>query len=349
VILDIMIPGSDGYEICSRLKTDPATESSMVMLLSAKSSLEDRLAGYQVHADDYMIKPFDLEELRAKANTPLRLKQGQDELKSINRRLEGLIQAKTRELVEKEREAIFGQLVQGIVHNLKGPLSVVLLKADLSTCYARDLLDATEEVTEFQRQRLEKMLSEQAKVIEAVGKIEQLIENLLEKGRFESVDERQDIDLNGLIEREMAFLEADLEFKHDVEKHLELMPNLPPVKGIYTDFSQVVYNMVHNALEAMHDRPEKKLHIRTRFDETSVNIEFSDSGIGISPEHLDRIFEPHFTTKFGWSISGDRDAGGTGLGLFICARLMETYGATISVQSKPDQGATFTVSIPRAL
>jgi len=347
VILDIMIPGSNGYEICRRLKTDPATQSIMVLLLSAKSSLEDRLKGYQVHADDYMIKPFDLEELQAKATTLLRLKQGQDELKSINRRLEGLIQAKTRELVETEREAIFGQLVQGIVHNLKGPLSVVLLKADLSSCYARDLLDAEEGVTESQRAILEKILSQQSRVLEAVEKIEQLIENLLEKGRIESVDERQNIDLNDLIEREMAFLEADMELKHDVEKHLELDPNLPTIKGIYADFSQVVFNIVHNAVEAMHDRPEKKLHIRTRFDDSSVNVDFRDSGIGISPEDLERIFEPHFTTKSGKSISGSIGHGGTGLGLFICTRLMETYGATISVNSTRDLGATFTVSIPR--
>ena len=347
VILDINIPGMDGYEICRRLKTDPDTESSMVLLLSGRSSLEDRLQGYQVHADDYMIKPFDLAELKAKAGTLLRLKQGQDELKSINRRLEAVIHAKTRELVGKEREAIFGQLVQGIVHNLKGPLSVAMMKADLSTYAVKDLLDAGGDLADAQRLIVERIHSHQESILEAVGKIEQLIENLLEKGRFESVDERRDIDLNELIEREMAFLEADMEFKHDVEKHLELDPNLPTIKGVYADFSQVVYNMVHNALEAMHEKEEKTLRICTRFDDSSVNIDFSDSGVGIPPEHLERIFEPHFSTKSGKTESGTRNPGGTGLGLFICTRLMETYGATISVQSVPGEGATFTVSVPR--
>ncbi|CAB5099674.1 hypothetical protein D3OALGA1CA_1340 [Olavius algarvensis associated proteobacterium Delta 3] len=347
VILDIMIPGMDGYETCRRLKTDPDIDSVMVLLLSGRGSVEDRLKGYQVHADDYMIKPFDLKELKAKAGTLLRLKQGQDELKSINRRLEAVINAKTRELVEKEREAIFGQLVQGIVHNLKGPLSVVLMKADLSAHCAQDILNAEQDVTDPQRLIIEKILSHQANVMEAVGKIEQLIENLLEKGRFESVDERQDIDLNDLIEREMAFLEADLEFKHDVEKRIDMDPGLPTIKGVYADFSQVVYNMVHNALEAMHEGPDKKLHIRTRFDDSSVNIDFTDSGVGIAPEDLDRIFDPHFTTKAGKFSSDRRNSGGTGLGLFICTRLMETYGATISVKSVPGEGATFTVSIPR--
>jgi len=352
VILYINIPGMDGYEICRRLKTDPDTRSSMVLLLSGRSSLKDRLKGYQVHADDYMIKPFDLEELNAKAGTLLRLKKGQDELKSINRRLESVIHAKTRELVGKEREAIFGQLVQGIVHNLKGPLSVAMMKADLTKYAVKDPLDAKDPLPEAQRLEIEKIHSHQVRILEAVGKIEQLIENLLEKGRFESVDERQNIDLNDLIERELAFLEADMEFKHDVEKNLELDPNLPTIKGVYADFSQVVYNMVQNALEAMHNRDEKKLRICTRFDDSSVNIDFSDSGIGIAPEHLERIFDPHFTTKSGTAESGPRksgarDSGGTGLGLFICTRLMETYGATISIQSIPGEGATFTVSVPR--
>lgn len=347
VILDINIPGIDGYETCRRLKTDPEIESIMVLLLSGRSSLEDRLKGYQVHADDYMIKPFDLQELKAKATNLLRLKQGRDELKWINRRLEAVINAKTRELVEKEQEAIFGQLVQGIVHNLKGPLSVVLMKADLSARCAQDILDEEEKVPDPQRLIVEKILSHQDSVMEAVGKIEQLIENLLEKGRFESVDERQDIDLNDLIERELAFLEADLEFKHDVEKRFDMDPDLPTIKGVYADFSQVVYNMVHNALEAMHERSDKNLLIRTRCDDNSVNIDFIDSGVGIAPKELDRIFDPHFTTKTGKSISGYHNPGGSGLGLFICTRLMETYGATISVQSVLGEGATFTVSVPR--
>jgi len=184
VILDIMIPGMDGYETCRRMKSDPEIESVMVLLLSGRSSVEDRLKGYQVQADDYMIKPFDSQELKAKATTLLRLKKGQDELKWINRRLEAVINAKTRELVEKEQETIFGQLVQGIVHNLKGPLSVVLMKADLSARCAQDLLNAEQDVTDPQRLIIEKMLSHQANIMEAVGKIEQLIENLLEKGRF---------------------------------------------------------------------------------------------------------------------------------------------------------------------
>jgi len=145
----------------------------------------------------------------------------------------------------------------------------------------------------------------------------------------------------------MAFLEADLEFKHDVEKRIEMDPGLPTIRGVYADFSQVVYNMVHNALEAMQECLDKKLHIRTRFDDSSVNIDFTDSGAGIAPEDLDRVFDPHVTTKAGKFNSDRRTSGGTGLGLFICTRLMETYGATISVKSVPGEGATFTVSIPR--
>ncbi len=89
IILDIAMPGIDGYEVCRRLKSDKKTSEIMVLLLSGKSTLEERLKGYEVEADDYLIKPYDNEELRAKVRILVRLKNAQKDLQ--------------KELIERKR------------------------------------------------------------------------------------------------------------------------------------------------------------------------------------------------------------------------------------------------------
>jgi len=143
-VLDVMMPGMDGYEVCRRLKSDDANFNVMILLLSGKGAVEDRLKGYEVQADDYLTKPFDNEELLAKVRILLRLKRAQDKLRTLNQDLEKLVDVKTRELVQKERQAIIGRMVQGIVHNLRGPTMVVQARAErasMATKQLRDVLD----------------------------------------------------------------------------------------------------------------------------------------------------------------------------------------------------------------
>jgi signal transduction histidine kinase len=347
VILDIMMPEIDGYEVCRRLKADPDLSSAMVLLLSAKTKIDDRLRGYEIQADDYMIKPFDLKELKAKARILLRLKNAQDELKQINGQLESLVEAKTRALVKKERQAMIGQLLQGIIHNLRSPLSVVQFKAELSASEAEDLISRDPDDPIDWEARITTLLQKQKGILEAVSRIDQIIDNLMDKSKREACEGGEKIDLNELIVREMAFLESDMELKHGVIKEIELAPDLPEIHGVYSDFSQVVYNMVSNAIDAMRGAERKQLSVKTRWDDGQIYLEFSDTGDGIAPENHARIFEAFFSTKPGSGASRAANPSGTGLGLFICSRLMETYGGKISVSSRPRAGTTFTVSIPR--
>ena len=96
VILDIVMPGIGGYDVCRQFKSDSKTSRIMVLLLSGKSTLEDRLKGYEVRADDYIVKPYDPEELRAKVQILLRLKNAQDERDRLIHKLQdALAEVKT--------------------------------------------------------------------------------------------------------------------------------------------------------------------------------------------------------------------------------------------------------------
>ena len=348
VILDIMMPGINGYEVCCRLKSHTDTSGIMVLLLSAKGALEDRLKGYKVEADDYLVKPYNPEELRAKVRILVRLKNAQDELKILNQNLEKLVEDRTRELVKKERQALVGQMVQGFIHNLQSPMTAVCGRTELALRAAGKLLE-NQGNPDISIKLLEQIIRQLDYSLDAADKVELLIHNLLAKGRDEAEDAKQELNLNDLIVKELEFLDADMELKHEVKKNLNLDTSLPCLFGIYSDFSQVIYNMITNASDAMKNSSKKELAISTRHDNANIYIEFQDTGAGILPADLERIFDPFFTTKPKKGAEGKGEPTGTGLGLYTCTQLMKFYGAHISAESESGVGTGFTITIPVAV
>jgi signal transduction histidine kinase len=348
VVLDIMMPGIDGYEVCRRLKSDEKTKGIMVLLLSAKGGLQDRLSGYGVKADDYIIKPYDPEELKAKVKILLRLKNAQDELLKVNQNLEELVQERTRQLVKKERQAIIGLMVQGLVHNLKGPVMVIKLTAELTQAGITEFIMRIEKDFDGLGGGKADIIERFNMLFKGIGQLEMLINNLLAKGRQEANDKRQTLNLNDIIIKEFEFLDADLDMKSRIKKTLNLDPAIPAISGMYSDFSQVVYNLVKNAADAMKNSSKKEIKVSSKHDDQHIYLIFQDTGAGIAPENLDRIFDPFFTTKPKEGSEKKEEPTGTGLGLHVCSQLMKSYDAKISVKSQIGEGTTFTIAVPNA-
>ena len=345
VLLDVMMPGMDGYEVCRRIKRERRTTAPVVILVTAKSQIEDRLAGYRAAADDYIVKPYNPEELCEKIRIHLQNKNSRHELRTANQSLEELVEAIGRKLALKEPRAFIGQQVLGFVHNLKSPLTTTRGYLQMARRESNKLLKRIHENTDGLNEIAETICCLIDDSLKGNDRVMLLIHNLLAKSKNEAGSGDQPIDLNDLIQKEIEFLSADLTFKHEIEVKFDLDPTIPPFPGIYLDFSQVISNLVQNAADAMADSPIKALFISTRHDEQHVRIEIRDTGPGIPPENLKRIFEPFFTTKAGKPDAAD--AGGTGLGLYTCELLMKSYGAVIDVQSKIGEGAAFTVVIPK--
>lgn len=232
------------------------------------------------------------------------------------------------ELLQQAKLSAIGMVAQGVAHNLHGPLTSILGFTELLRLSHPELpnLDI---------------------IIKECYRMNAIIENILLKSRREQEQERQPLNLNDLLREEFQFLDADLEFKHMIEKEYRFADNLPVIKGVYSDFSQSVMNLIRNAIDAMHNAPQKRLTVATRYDDDAIYVEVSDTGCGIPTEHLPRIFDPFFTTK---PIAGTQRPGeptGTGLGLSSCVQLLQPYQAKIDVKSEMGQGTTFTVRVPR--
>ncbi|MBL7074555.1 PAS domain S-box protein [candidate division KSB1 bacterium] len=246
------------------------------------------------------------------------------ELKSLEQRQREL----EFELLKQHRLSSIGLLASGVAHNINNPLAVVLGRAQLLYRKMPDLkgLDI---------------------IIAQAKRIETIVDNMKIKSRREQETHKGPLDLNELLTTELGFLEADLDFKHQIQKDYQFQEGLPPIEGVYSDFSQGLLNIIRNAIDAMYESEEKKLTVRTRYDEDFVYVEISDIGCGIAEGDIPKLFSPFFSTK---PTTEDREFGqprGTGLGLYSTYQLLQSYGVKFYVQSKVGKGTTFTVKIPQ--
>ena len=231
------------------------------------------------------------------------------------------------QLIESQKLEQIGLLASGLAHNLKTPLGGIKGYAQLLA------LD-------------HKNSHELNMILEEVEVMENIIENLMIKSRKNHNIKEEKIDFNDLIQIELKFLNANMFFKHKVKKHIELDTDLPKVFGTYTHFSQILMNVISNALDAMYNSEQKDLTIRTRHTDTMIYIDVIDTGYGIPHEIQNEIFKPFFTTKPSPNENREDEPFGTGLGLSSANYFIHQYGGNISLDSAEGSGTTVTISLP---
>jgi signal transduction histidine kinase len=164
-----------------------------------------------------------------------------------------------------------------------------------------------------------------------------IIENLLQFSRH-SVYERERVDVEKLIDTTLSLVEKETAVRNIIlEKGYG---GVPRVFFSLDSLKQVFLNIIYNAVQAMPTGGVLRILTSTSEDEAWVNIEFSDNGVGISPENLSHIFTPFFSTK--------RESGGTGLGLYLSYAIIKREGGDILARSSEGLGTTFTVRLPIA-
>ena len=234
-------------------------------------------------------------------------------------------------LQRADKLAATGQLAAGIAHEIGTPLNVISGSAEL---LKMDLEEADPKAAELKT------------IVEEVSRITGLVSQLLEFSRLEE-PRREAVRVSELLPSVLQLLEPQLQ-KAGITVDVDLLESLPPIEGDGNQLHQVMLNLLMNAWQAMPDggclsvaarlAPDNAVQAGRGNAGQRIAIAVTDTGAGISRDHLGRIFEPFFTTK---------EVGtGTGLGLAIAQRIIENHGGQIAVNSSLDGGTTFTVTLP---
>ena len=235
---------------------------------------------------------------------------------------------KRAELEHVARVATLGELTATLTHELKQPLAAILTNSYVGM----RLLDADKP----DLQNLRGALADITDVTERAGEVISGLRAMLKRDTTAAALTNVDVnDVIRVIDR-IAHGDAVL---NKVAVHLDLSPDVRPVKGDSIQLQQVILNLMLNAFSAMSGTgPDgaRCLIVRTTSDESNVLVDVRDSGTGIAAERLETIFEPFITSK----------AEGLGMGLSICRSIIERHGGTISAANNPDRGATFSITLP---
>jgi signal transduction histidine kinase len=319
ILLDVMMPGQDGFEVCRQVKADPATWFIPVVLVTALSEREDRIRGIEAGADDFLSKPIHRWELLTRTKSLLRVKGLRDDLQTSYEQL-------------KKLEELRDRLIHLLVHDLKGPLTSLLLGADLLISHEGDPVEEKHwELLRRMRQQIEYLTD--------------MVQSLLDIARMEEgqlplrVEALEAGDLVGNAAAELGVLYAS----KGVSLHAQVPSGLPPVHGDRRLLKRVLLNLLKNALDHTPVRGQVTVGVQPESTE-SLAIWVQDTGVGIPRAFHEKIFE-----KFGQvEVRETHERRGTGLGLTFCRLAVEAHGGRIWVESEEGKGSRFAFTVPSA-
>ncbi|MSS70794.1 MAG: response regulator [Candidatus Latescibacteria bacterium] len=318
VLLDVMMPGLSGFDVCRQLKSQPETQFIPVVLVTALADRESRVTGIEVGADDFINKPVDPNELRARAKSLLRSKGLYDELQRSYEELRRL---------EMMREA----LTQMIVHDLRTPLGAIMGYLELMTMKG---YVSKEEAA----QRCFRVISRSGQTLI------DMITAMLDLARLEADEMRLDlseVDLGQVVSDVEMGMGSLLENKK-LTFEADLPGDLPSLRADREMLRRILVNILGNAITFS---PETgRIAVAAHLESGKIRIAVRDEGPGIPAEYRERIFE-----KFGQvenCLSGKKYS--TGLGLAFCKMAVEAHGGQIGAEGEEGKGSTFWFTLPAA-
>jgi len=316
ILLDIDMPAMNGFEVCERLKANPALQDIPVIFTTAMTDIADKVRAFSVGGVDYITKPFQVEEVHARVATHLELKRQRCELQASYDRL-------------REIEALRDSLVHMLVHDLRSPLMVLTMSLELLGENAALDAEGCGDVEE---------------AINAAKRIALMVDSVLDVNKLESNEMRlrlEECEVVALAREAVDSLSSLTEGRVLTlrQQSGELRTRLD---------RQMIFRVIQNLLvNALKFAPASEGRVVLELDREGdgIRIRITNNGPAIPAEYHERIFE-----KFGLvSEAGARKVFSTGLGLPFCKLAVEAHGGRIGVESEAGKGATFWVVLPGGL
>lgn len=356
ILLDVLMPEMDGFEVCRRIKAEPKTKDIPVILMTDLSESVNKVTGIEIGAADYINKPFREGEVLTRIKNHFVMRQLQLQLQQTrqslrdssgikNLELEKSYEHLKLELAEQKRmEKILKQaqkmeaistLSRGIAHDFNNILSIIIGYSELASL--EDLPQDSEVAGCLE------------KINAAAFRARELVQNLLTFCR-ETEQEKVRIKLTPIIKYVLNYLKSsqpsNIEIKKDLDEETGTVMADPSL------VHQLVLNLCQNAIQAMSQEggtlyitlkqmfldPDRATRFPNLVSGNFVSLMVQDTGPGMDPEIVERIFDPYFTTK--------EPGEGKGLGMSVAHGIVTGLGGAILVESKPNLGSSFEVLLP---
>ncbi|MFB2937217.1 sensor histidine kinase [Aerosakkonemataceae cyanobacterium BLCC-F154] len=370
VLLDINMPMMNGYEVCQELKRDEKTKSVPIIFISALDDVTDKVKAFHLGCVDYITKPFQIEEVLARIENQLTIKNLQNKLRSQNTELQNALEElKTAQaqIIQKEKMLSLSQLAAGMAHEVNNSIGFIAGNIDFARQYVQDLLEliniyqqeypqptptvqtALADIDlEFIAKDVKKVLNSMQTGAERISTINLALRifSRLNESDVKPVNLHQGIDSAlVLLQQRLRQEERNREIK--VEKNYGKLPVITCYASL---MNQVFFNLLNNAIDALEAKWETAgdtstptiLIITELTDRQTVIVKIKDNGTGIPENIRQQLFNPFFTTK--------PVGKGSGLGLLTSYQIVvEKHQGNLTYQSILGEGTEFILEIPVSL
>jgi len=317
ILLDIMMPEMDGYEVCEELKSKPETRQAPVIFLTAKTETENIVQAFEVGGADYVTKPFNSQELLSRVETQVRLKRSLEKLEKTNIDL-------------KEANDTKDKMFSIISHDLLGPFGNI--KESLEVIVTGDV--------EMDEKNMQSFIHS---VWGSISSSYALLENLLfwarnQQGRM--VYKPKIINLTSVVNDTFNLLSGVAG-----QKSIQMKSNLDEEQMVYADKNAVktiIRNLVSNSIKFTKQNGIITINAK-RKENGFLLVSVTDTGIGMDQEIKEDLFKK-FKNEPRWGTDGEK---GVGLGLVITREFVEKHGGSIWVISEEGKGSTFSFTLPQ--
>lgn len=356
ILLDVVMPGMNGHQVCAYLKANPRTRDVPIIFVTGQNNPEEESVGLALGAADFISKPVNAAVVRARVRGQLLLRQTLREVRDLNENLEARVAQRTHELEQalevvrqsqeqlarSEAQATLSTLIASVSHEMGTPLGNAGMLAGTLWDQTQDFQRAAQTGT-LTRSGLNQYLAQMAEGTELLrnnlARAVELLEDFHQVATDQASEQRRTFDLAEVVSEVLHTLSPSLKrYPHRIQVEI------PP--GIAMDshpgaLGQILINLVNNAyLHAFEGRSQGELTLRAQAQGDCVTITVADNGVGMPQERMDKMFQPFFSTKIG--------QGGTGLGMAIVQNLVtKSLGGHITVQSTVGEGTQFHIVLPR--
>ena len=369
ILLDVMMPGLNGFETCERIKADDQLQDIPVVFMTALADTKDKVKGLQLGAVDYLTKPLQHEEVLVRVNNHVQLHRFKRDLaQQVTERTTELAQTQAQ-LAYQEKMSALGEMLAGVAHEINNPISFISGNLPLAQDYVAAFQQALQcfqtafpelpatTAEELEALELDYIAEDLPKILTSMqtgcDRLTQLVQSLRIFSRADDTKAKA-TDLHAGLEATLTILGNRLKAgqARPAVQILRQYGQLPEVVCYAGPLNQVFMNILANAIDAFDGVNQGKTYqeieanpnvitIQTSLLETQVQIQIQDNGCGMDSETLEHIFEQGFTTK--------AVGKGTGLGMAIAKQIItEKHGGTITCESTLGGGTIFAISLPLA-
>jgi signal transduction histidine kinase len=367
ILLDVMMPGIDGFETCRRLKMSDRTRQIPIIFMTALADTESKVKALELGAVDFISKPFHESEILARVKTHLQLYHLTQNLEAQVAQKEAELIHSQLHLIQNEKMSALGNLVAGIAHEINHPIGCIVGNVtavqesmndlfDIIELYQQAIPQPSESIAEkLDNVDLDYLRQDLPELVKAMkdssDRIKAISRSLRTFSRADQ-EQKQKFDLHEGLDSTILILRHRLK-ANEQRPEIEVITDydlLPEVECFPGQLNQVFMNILANAIDALEEGNQGRSYadikarpncitIRTLVEDREVQVSIADNGCGMSETVRTQIFDHLFTTK----AVGE----GTGLGLAIAQQIIKNHNGSIIAHSEINQGTEFVIRLPR--